>query len=233
MKKEDLNRLIIGFVSIFVYFFFHLCSGSVLKAMGVNVDGLSDKATMIISLTISLSVAIILVILNRKRLSKNFRDYKKNYKELLKRNVKYWVCSMFVMFALNAAIAIIFNRLTSANEQGIMDLFDVFPLYIVVETMILAPLSEELVFRESIRNIFKNKYLFIIISGLVFGFLHTVASLKTVADYLYIIPYSIPGFFFAYMLYKEDNVLVPVSFHIIHNTLALVFLTLAKITGTL
>ena len=61
--------------------------------------------------------------------------------------------------------------------------------------------------------------------------MHTIISLESLADILYIIPYSVPGCFFAYMLYKEDNVLVPITFHIIHNSLALILLIISKIAG--
>lgn len=231
MKNDDKNRLIIGLTSIFVYFFFNLFSSSLLSLIGINVKNLSKTKSMIISLGVSIVVLIILFLINKKRLSKNLKDYKKNYKVLIKRNFKYWMCAIFIMFVTNIAIALIFNRITSANDQGIREIFNVFPLYIVLEAMILAPFTEELIFRESIRNIFKNKYLFIIISGLLFGFMHTLASLESLADYLYIIPYSVPGFFFAYMLYEEDNVLVPITFHAFHNSIAIVLLLLSKILG--
>ena len=231
MKNDDKNRLIIGLTSIFVYFFFNLFSSSLLSLIGINVKNLSKTKSMIISLGVSIVVLIILFLINKKRLSKNLKDYKKNYKVLIKRNFKYWMCAIFIMFVTNIAIALIFNRITSANDQGIREIFNVFPLYIVLEAMILAPFTEELIFRESIRNIFKNKYLFIIISGLLFGFMHTLASLENLADYLYIIPYSVPGFFFAYMLYEEDNVLVPITFHAFHNSIAIVLLLLSKILG--
>ncbi len=73
----------------------------------------------------------------------------------------------------------------------------------------------------------KNKYLFIAIAGIVFGLMHVLTA-TTWVEFLYIIPYSAPGLFFAYMLYKEDNVLVPISYHLIHNTLALILMIIGK-----
>ena len=137
------------------------------------------------------------------------------------------------MFVCNFAIALIFHRITSANDETIRELFKIMPLYIILEAALIAPLTEELVFRQSIRYMIKNKWIFIITSGLVFGFMHILTSLESLADFLYIIPYSVPGCFFAYMLYEEDNVLVPISFHMIHNSMALILLVIAMLLGAI
>lgn len=231
MNNEYFKNFIKGFLGIFAYLFFNFASVYILQGLGVNVSELTKKQSMFISMIISFIVLAILIILSWKKLKTNFKDYKSNWKSLLSRNVKYWFCSIAFMFAFNLAIALIFNRVTSANDQTIRNIFETMPIYIIFEAVILAPFTEELVFRQSLRYMIKNKWVFIILSGLIFGFMHTLASLETLADFLYIIPYSIPGCFFAYMLVEEDNILVPISFHIIHNSLALLLLVIGKIVG--
>ena len=218
-----------GFLGIFTYLFLNLATGPILKKLGV--ESLTKTQSALISLAVGLVVLAILILLSWKTLKKNWEVYKKKYKELLGRNVKYWVCALFIMMAINVAISVIFGRLRSANDQTIRDLFAMMPIYVIFEVSIIAPITEELVFRQSIRYMVKNKWVFIIASGLIFGFMHTLSSLETVSDFLYIIPYGIPGGFFAYMLYEEDNVLVPMSFHMIHNTLAVILLIVSKIYG--
>ena len=63
---------------------------------------------------------------------------------------------------------------------------------------------------------YSNK-LFILFSGLIFGALHVVINLENLVDLLYIIPYSIPGFIFAYIYTKSKNIMVPISLHFLHN----------------
>ena len=237
MKDKNTNsrfkEFMIGFIGIFTYLFLNLATSNILNMIGINVSELTKKQAVFVSMCISFIVLAILIILSWKKLKSNLEDYKKNWKNLLKRNVKYWVCALVIMFACNLAISLIFNRLTSANDQTIREIFEVMPLYIILEAAILAPLTEELTFRQSIRYMIKNKWVFILVSGLVFGFMHTLASLKSLSDFLYIIPYSVPGCFFAYMLYEEDNVLVPISFHMIHNSMALILLIISKIMGVI
>ena len=47
--------------------------------------------------------------------------------------------------------------------------------------------------------------------------MHVISTLENLVDLLFIIPYSIPGFIFAYIYSKSKNIFVPISLHFIHN----------------
>ena len=64
--------------------------------------------------------------------------------------------------------------------------------------------------------------LFILLSGLVFGSMHVIGTCEHLIDLLFIIPYSIPGFIFAYCHVKSKNIFVPISLHLIHNSLMMI-----------
>ena len=103
-----------------------------------------------------------------------------------------------------------------SNEEAIRTLFGVNPIYIFISSVFLAPILEELTFRKAIKSIFKNKWVFIIMSGLIFGYLH-IMSFNNLLELLYIIPYGTFGVVFACMLYDTDNICVPILFHFMHN----------------
>ncbi|MBQ8234787.1 MAG: CPBP family intramembrane metalloprotease, partial [Bacilli bacterium] len=71
--------------------------------------------------------------------------------------------------------------------------------------------------RNCLYKIFKNKYLFIFISGFIFGSLHVFNDSMVISDLLYLIPYCTPGFIFAYILTKSDNIFNTIGLHFIHN----------------
>ena len=121
------------------------------------------------------------------------------------------------MVVSNIVISLFFKGANANNENTIRELIGLYPLYMFFSVSIEAPFVEELIFRQSIKNIFHNKWLFIIISGLLFGSMHVFGDFKNITDLLYIIPYSTPGIIFAYMLEDSDNIYVPMSFHFIHN----------------
>jgi membrane protease YdiL (CAAX protease family) len=144
------------------------------------------------------------------------KDFFKNIGYYLKSYLKYWVLALALMIFSNAIINFFDVSVTSSNQQSIIDSLINFPIYTLIETVFLAPILEELTFRLSFRKLFKNDYVFIFLSGIVFGSLHVIGE-QNLLNYLYIIPYSIPGFIFAYTLVKSKNICVPISLHFIHN----------------
>ena len=125
-----------------------------------------------------------------------------------------------MMFS-NAIIMIFTKGTLSNNEETVRTLIDSYPLYMAFNVMIYAPITEELIFRKSIKDIFPNSNLSIIISGLIFGGLHVITSLDTPLSLLHLIPYCSLGFIFAYLYKKTDNIFSTITAHSIHNTFAI------------
>ena len=122
------------------------------------------------------------------------------------------------MVISNLIIQYVFNLGLANNETSVRELINSAPIYMFLSACIIAPFQEEMIFRKTFKDIFSNKYLFIIFSGLIFGALHVVGSLTSFTDLIYIIPYGFLGSMFALILSKTDNILVPISIHLIHNT---------------
>ena len=119
-----------------------------------------------------------------------------------------WVC--------NFLLATFSPVKEALNENQVQSLITSAPLLAMALTTIFAPIIEEIIFRKSIQDFIKNKWLFIIISGLIFGYLH-VSSGSSLYDFLYIIPYGALGSAFAYVLYETDNIYTTILMHMIHN----------------
>ena len=54
-------------------------------------------------------------------------------------------------------------------------------------------------------------------SGLIFGMAHVIGQTESLIDFMYIIPYSIPGFVFGYIFVKTNNIFSSVCMHTFHN----------------
>ena len=107
----------------------------------------------------------------------------------------------------------------ATNEKMVQDMITTLPFIMLVNAGVLAPILEELTFRKAFREALSNKWLFILVSGLVFGGLHVITSFQTPLELLYIIPYSSLGVAFAYMYDKTDTVFTSIAMHMIHNTI--------------
>ena len=107
----------------------------------------------------------------------------------------------------------------SENEDTIRQLIKTMPIYISFSTIIYAPFVEELIYRKCFRGLISNKYLFVILSGLVFGLMHVISGNQNINDILMGIPYIIIGLDFAYIYYKTNNIFATMQFHFLHNLL--------------
>ena len=69
-------------------------------------------------------------------------------------------------------IIITFLKDISANETQVRELLYKNPIPTMINIVLLAPILEELIFRKSLAPILKNRWVYVIISGLLFGSAH-------------------------------------------------------------
>lgn len=176
---------------------------------------------------------VIIILILRQTISRHFNKYIANIKYYLKNYIKYWGVALLLMYVSNLIIIMINNGAIASNEESVRTLFETSHIFTFILAGVLAPIIEELVFRLCFYKIIGtkgyNKYIFIILSGLIFGSMHIIGTNPTLIDWLYIIPYSVPGCVFAYTLVKSDNIFVPISLHAIHNNFALIMQLLASL----
>ena len=164
----------------------------------------------------NLLVTITLFFSYKDYLIEKLKDFKNNYKKYLKIAIKYWTIGLCIMYIGNLLLHTFSPSKEAINENNVQGLIIASPILAMILTTIFAPINEEIIFRKSIQDIFKNKYIFIIVSGLIFGGLHVTNS-KTIYDFLYIIPYGALGSAFAYIVAETDNVYSSIIMHLMHN----------------
>ena len=217
-KNYDLRDMFIGFGVLFLYLIASAMPYDFIKLFGVNYNDLSLIARQIYLILYEASLTLIIVYIYRKDFIPNFKDFLKNNIKYFKKYIKYWFIMLGLMILSNSIITMFTTTITSENQQAIVDTLSKAPIYTFIITVFIAPILEELVFRLSFRKIFKHtNILFIVFSGLFFGGMHVLGTLSNPIDLLFIIPYSIPGFIFAYIYSKSKNICIPMSLHFIHN----------------
>ena len=158
-------------------------------------------------------------------LKRDFKDFINNRKKYLKELVK--ILSFILLF--NLPIAIIVNVITG-NESTNQSLIKEIPLWLTaILAIIVAPISEEILFRGFLRKILKNDLIFIIISGVIFGVIHCMYAEENLLMYLYILPYSVMGAGFAKLYTKTNNIVPNILIHFIWNTVAMLAMLVLSI----
>ena len=217
--KKTLKALL-----IFVFF----CFSGLLEYIPVkllNISYVDEYLRVILGCFSELIVLIVLFIIYRKELKKEFYIFKNKLDENLNTGLIYWLLGLAIMFISNAIIIFVFKLGQANNQQAVNQFIKTAPIWMLIEAGVLAPIVEEIIFRKSIKDMTTNKKLFIFFSSLIFGLMHIIPSAKALTDFLFLLPYGILGFSFAKMYSKTDTVFTSISFHMIHN----IILTLLSI----
>lgn len=218
----------IAIIAFVVYFGISLFEEPFLTLFGLHLDQLSAGVKIFYMVVCNLLLLASMMLLFHEKLERDFKDLLKHHKEYYGEYFKYWLIALAIMMISNMILSSIANGQLPNNEQAIRDAFGINPFYVYFSAVFLAPVVEELLFRQGIRNLIPNKIAFILVSGIVFGGMHVVLSMTSGFDLLYLIPYCTPGIVFAYMLAKTDNIFVSMGFHFMHNgiLMALQFIVL-------
>ena len=195
----------------------------------IDINSFSIKLRVIYTLCTDIGFMIIIYTLYKKILDKSFKDYVHNFSNNFTLSIKYYFIGLFIMLISNNIIALFFTNASANNEHMVRLLIDKYPWYMLFSVAIYAPFIEEILFRKCIKDIIiefgNNKtfqYIYIIISGLLFGLMHVIGTANNISDYLYIIPYMSLGCTFAYTYNKTDNIFNTIIIHSMHNMVAII-----------
>ena len=222
MKLENyIKSALMGIGAIFVYYFLSNMQLLVFYLLDIDISVLPSMIRILYAVIYEILIMCVLIMIYNKKLINDFKDLKENHKKYYGECFKYWLIGLGIMLMSNFIIILILNKGLSTNEDQIRTMFSISPMYIYFSGVIFAPIVEELVFRMSVKKIIPNKYLFVILSGLLFGYVHLEGNINNMGDLLYLIPYSALGVAFAYMYEKTKNIYTSIGFHLMHNGILL------------
>ena len=228
LSLENKYKYIIRGVIVFILFW---CS-SYLQLIPIflfhlNPHKISDSMQVVLSTFSSLVVFIVLFFIHKNELKNEFCIFKKNIMENMDIAFKYWILGLAIMMVSNFILNFFFKAGGANNEEIVQKLIHSLPWMMVIDAGIIAPFNEEIVFRKILKDIFDNKYIFILLSILLFGGAHVFSQAKNILDYLYIIPYGALGGAFALTYYKTNTVFSSMFMHMIHNTVLVILSIIA------
>src|SRR5690606_4383812 len=164
--------------------------------------------------TISFAVAFIVSFILISR-NKQFWDVFKGEKASIGASIGWGIIGFFLVFlgqTIGAYIELALGiDMGSENTEAIMSVTKVAPIMIIA-TVFLGPVLEELVFRRVIfGSIIQNYNFWIasIISAIVFAAIHM--------DFTHILLYIICGMIFVFLYHKTKRLLTPIIAHVLLN----------------
>lgn len=218
MNKIKIKEIILFCTVVFVFLTFEL----IYLFLGVDFNTITGKDYILITLSKYFVIILFLLIYYKKYLVSKWKDFIKKFKSYFMISFKNWLTGFLIMIVSNSIIVNIVGSV-GENEEAVQGLINAIPFIALIMTTFLAPFVEEMIFRKSLQDCFNNKTFYMIMSGFIFGLIHTFGG--PLIEYLYIIPYGALGFMFAHTINKTDNIYCTIMMHMLHNG----FLTLIAI----
>lgn len=220
MKKYFIN--ILTFLFYFIYFELIVM---LINYLGFDYNSFSYNKKVLLLFISNLLFMIYLLVIYRHELKDDLKDYKKNFKDYINKYLIYYVIGVASMAGSNLILQKITGLELSGNESTLRELIKSIPIYMGFSTVLYAPFVEEIIFRKSIRNVTKNKKVFVLLSGFIFGILH-ITSFSNVKEIIMGIPYIIMGIDFAVIYVKSNNIFTTMIFHLFHNLILFLMIIL-------
>ena len=233
-KKKILDSNIFkGSLSFFILTTILLFQALPFDLLNIDINSIKKPVLYTYSVLVQIIGIILVFIIYKDYIIKSFNEAKKKKNIYLKKYLKFWFLILVLTAVLNFIIMMFNGGNIANNEELVRSSLNSAPIYMWISAVLVAPFFEELMFRLSIKSVFKTKWLFIIISGLLFGLAHVASSVTNVFDLLYIIPYSVPGLIFAYVLSDSDNIFTTIGMHMLHNGVAMALQIFLMIFGAM
>ena len=213
--------------SILILFLYFGLSILISMFLGKFINSKNFWISNFSALSVEEFVMITFILIYRKRIVNDFKNFKKDYKKIMDISLKNWLLGLALMLVSNIIISLIVGNIAN-NEEMNRSLLMSTPIYAIIAMVIIAPITEEIIFRLSPRKAFTRKIPYMIYSALFFGAMHLLSSTSWL-EILYVIPYGALGYFFAKSFYETDNIFSSISTHIIHNTIAVAFAYMAML----
>ena len=206
-------------VAFSLFFFGSLFQYIPILIFKIDINTMSNTTSVLLSTFSNFICFVTLVLLYRKDIINGIKDLKEKKGKPLSDGFNYWFIGLMIMVLSNTIISFFSQIGTSTNEESIRLLLNSSWLA-TISIAVMAPVIEELVWRQSLYDVLKNKTAYVVTSGIVFGALHVFLNpITSFVDVLYLIPYCSMGLAFAYTQYKTKNIMASVTMHIIHNSL--------------
>ena len=183
-----------------------------------------NNASALIAFDILYNVLIFLLVIYifKNRYSRDFKEFKENFRSYISYIFKWWS----IMLGLSLIVGIIRIVLGGSTVTANQDALNSAPLwYIGPLAIIWAPVVEEAIFRGGIRRFIKNDILFVIVSALLFGLLHTISTEIGIYNIMIqSLQYVVMGGVMAYVYTKTNNIYVNMGIHCIQNTIGVILM---------
>lgn len=173
--------------------------------------------------------------LYRKKIKNDLIRLKENH-------VKVILIGVALLFLVNLFLGVMTDILfptipsfNDGNSNSVIQLFSASYVYSLFKTLLFAPIAEELLFKESIRDVIKNNILFVITSSVLYT---TMNFFYSTIQFPYVWMDIIGYFLFSMILSiiylkSEDNIVLVMVIKFLYNLIPTFILIISMMAGVI
>ncbi len=239
MKIENVKTFCKGILfAAFLFVLYNIICPTLLSSLLANfIHSENFWISNLASLSVYVITFLIVFLIVRKDIVKQFHAFRKEPKKYLRTGFTYWGYGIVVMIVSNLIASSIVQNI-AVNEQVTREILFKYPLYAIPSIVFFGPFLEELVFRYAPRKAFQKELPYALFSAFIFGLLHVLTAIDSftlanilahIKEFLFIIPYGSLGYFFAKSYYETDNIFSSAIPHMLHNSFSVALILLMSL----
>lgn len=212
-------------VAILLFFNIGKILSILFNILNININTFDFIDIAYTEVLINLVLFIVIFFIYKKTLLDDWFEFKINFKKNLKIGFRLFIVLFIVKLIASVIIYILssilgINILVSENQSIINLLLSSAPIMMFISAVLLAPFVEEIIFRLGLKKIIKDPGLFILLSGLIFGFMHIFPTdINITVALIQSISYVSIGTLLAYFYVKYKNIYFVIIIHSLNNLL--------------
>lgn len=227
--KDNKNYYLLKTIIIFVCYMFY----SVIFDRIFSLFGLNNTIISMIIADIIFFIGIIYVYKDRLKNEFNYFRSKYSFKDKIWTIIKWVLIILSINILMGILTELFYSNIAAGvdeNAMAVTQLFDASFMYSLFKTLIFAPIAEELLFKEAIRDVVKNNIAFILISSSIytamnFMYASSIQCLDLLGYFLFSLILSL-----AYIK-NNDNIVVVIFIKFFYNLLPTLLLIINMIVG--
>lgn len=214
IEKSNKKEIVLSLLLIIAYFSQFIWS----KWMPDDYD-----LKLISQILFNIFMIFLSILVFYKQIKINFKLFINNFETYIKFIIPKLGIAYLFLFVASLISTLITKNAVSVNQEAVESL----PLYYMIfAAVIYAPIVEEIIFRGAIRRFIRNDKIFVVISALTFGILHTMGESSFVNVIVMALPYATLGFYLSYIYTKTNNIFSNIVSHMIFNSISCLFIIL-------
>lgn len=182
----------------------------------------SNTVELIIRIVCMFLLLLFFILLYKDDIIKDIKAFKNNFSKIIVKSIMYFALFIVGFGIISTLLNVLYPDFVYTNSSIIDTLLKDNFVIMIIYVFIISLFTEQIVFRKVFKDILKNKYFFIIFSGLIYGFFQIGYHVSSINDILSIIPFTYAGIILSTSYQETDNILTPCFVYLIYDLFMLV-----------